>query len=770
MKHLSQFVPVRIIDGRKVPVNTQGTPCDPHPPTAWMSHDEAAACGFDGVGFVLTANDPYFCVDLDKCLTPENQWSDEAMKVVHSLPGAMVEVSYSGRGLHIWGRYSGMFPVHACKNVALGLELYHEKRFILLGTNETGNPETDLSHTLASLIDQWFEPGVATLNGLDDWTDSPVPEWTGPIDDDELIRKACCEKKSAGQVFGGGASFKDLWECNVDVLATAFDPGDHTRAYDGSSADAALAHRLAFWTGRDCERVLRIMMRSALVRDKWEREDYMQRTILSACNRQQKVYDYVKPEKKVIQVTQGTAEAVSFGSLLTQGELPTLFAGCVYISDIHKAMTPGGFFLKPEQFKVAYGGCRFMLDEQKTTRNAWEAFTESCDFRPAFAHSSCFRPDLPAGQIIEDEGRKLVNTWFPIITERKSGDASPFVNYMVKLLPDENDRNIMMSYMAAVVQFPGKKFQWSPLLQGAEGNGKSLVMSVVAQAVGLRYTHMPNAQDMGSKFNSWLQNKLFIGVEEIYVGDKREMIEALKPLITNTRVEIQGKGQDQFTGDNRANFILCTNHKDAMPVTQDTRRYCVFYTAQQSSEDITRDGMSGDYFPHLYAWLRSGGYAIITDYLHNYKIQEEYNPATKCHRAPKTSSYSEAIVESRGRVEQEIIEAIEQGRPGFCGGWVSSIMLDRLLEEKRAGARIPHNKRKELMHTLGYAYHPALHMGRVSSVVTPDAGKPRLFAKINTIQYNLKDPVQISAMYSAAQIEGDNQVLTAKAATTFGGK
>ena len=569
-------------------------------------------------------------------------------------------------------------------------------------------------------------------------------------------------------------TFNDLWTRNEDALGKAFDPGDPARTYDGSSADAALAQRLAFWTGRDCERILRLMKKSALVREKWDREDYLPRTVLSACNRQQTVYNYVKPEKTIVKSTQGTTEPAgesvnSYGGLILQAEMSTLFAGCVYISDMSRIMVPDGSFLKQDQFKAEFGGYRFMLDDQKTTRNAWEAFTESSDFKSK-VRSSCFRPDLEPGVIIESEGKTSVNTWVPVKTERTPGDVTPFTDFMERILPDGNDRTILLSYMAALVQYPGVKFQWAPLIQGTEGNGKSLMMTVVGKAVGSRYTHKPNAQDIGSKFNSWIQNKLFIAVEEIHVGGKQDMIDALKPLITDARLDIQAKGQDQVTGDNRANFMLCTNHKDAMPVTQDTRRYCVFYSGQQCFEDIARDGMGGDYFPNIYNWLASGGYAMVTDYLHSYKIEEKYNPATHCHRAPRTSSFGDAVVESRGGVEQEIMEAIGQGRSGFRGGWVSSIMLERLLEEKRMSTRVPQNKRRGVMRELGYEYHKALPNGRTTAVVTPDGGKPRLFVKSGSIPSNIEDRAKVMSMYSNAQLEADTDALQAKAATTFGGK
>jgi hypothetical protein len=63
----------------------------------------------------------------------------------------------------------------------------------------------------------------------------------------------------------------------------------------------------------------------------------------------------------------------------------------------------------------------------------------------------------------------------PINTPRKAGDAGPFLRHLAKLLPDERDRSILLAYMAASIQHKGVKFQWAPLIQGAEGNGKTLL-------------------------------------------------------------------------------------------------------------------------------------------------------------------------------------------------------------------------------------------------------------------------------------------------------
>jgi hypothetical protein len=305
--------------------------------------------------------------------------------------------------------------------------------------------------------------------------------------------------------------------------------------------------------------------------------------------------------------------------------------------------------------------------------------------------------------------------------------------------------------MAACVQHKGVKFQWAPLLQGVEGNGKTLFTRCVAEALGRRYVHWPKASKLSKEFNAWMVGKLFYGVEDIYVPDqKREMIEELKPMITGgDGLEIEGKGVDQISADICGNFMFNSNHRDAVRKTQNDRRFCVLFSAQQQAEDLSRDGMGGEYFPNLYDWLKADGYAIVSELLHTYPIPNEYNPATSCQRAPVTTSTAAAISASTGGIEQEIHEAVAQGLPGFCGGFVSSIQLDRLLEKLGVARRVTHSKRKEMLEGLGYAYHPALHDGRVNNLVLPDSGKPRLFIHKDSASKALITAAEVAKSYEA---------------------
>jgi hypothetical protein len=746
----------------KFPIDFRnGQIANAHDPNIWLSAPFAIACakGFGanyGVGFVFTESDPFWFLDIDDCLDANtNDWSATAKNLVAAFPGAAVEVSSSGRGLHIIG--SGQSPSHSCKNAALKLEFYTTGRFVALtGTYAQGDAALDCSVVLPWLVDNYFIQ--KTNSNQTDWTDHPCEGWKGNTDDHELISRAL-RSQSSRSVFGGGIAFKDLWEANVEALARAYPDPNRECGYDESAADAGLAQRLAFWTGNDCERMKRLMLQSALSRDKWNREDYLPRTILGACGRQLEWLNDKSPQDIVkSEQTQGQkprASRVTGTTFLNIEQQQDIFEGCVYIADDHKILVPGGYTLNPERFKVMYGGYSMPMDigNERVTRNAWEAFTESQALRHPRADTSCFKPDLAPGEVIIKDGQRLANIYWPVTTPRVQGDPSRFLWHIEKLFPDPTDQAIILSYLAALIQHKGVKFQWAPLIQGVEGNGKTFFTRCIAYAIGDRYSHFPKAAEIASKFNDWLYAKIFIGVEDIYVHDsKYEVMETLKPMLTSERQEIEPKGGAKLTRDICANFLINTNHKDGLRKTQNDRRFAPFYTAQQSVADLKRDRMLGEYFPELYNWaIRTQGFAIIADYLENYAIPYSLNPATGCKRAPITSSTEAAIEHGMGGIELEIQEAMEQGVPGFKNGWVSSMALDKLLIRLHAGRRIPINKRRELMQSLGYDIHPNLKEGRTTGIVQPDGGKPRLYIKMDHKDNNLMGASEIAKAYSEAQ-------------------
>ena len=675
-----------------------GKPCSPTgevvnglDPRNWMSREDAIAVaertGY-GLAFALTREDPWFLIDLDKCI--DNGIPNEAaLEILRLFPGACAEVSRSGTGYHIVGWCDKARLLDKRRKWDGWKEFYTHSRLVFFGQGffRIGGIQRDSDWT--AVLEAFVPDRVVGQGELPEGAD---PAYTGPEDDDELIRLMLSSRGGTASQFGERASLADLWHGNAETLSGFF-PAFKDDGFDHSSADAALMSHLAFWCGKDMARMDRVFRKSALMRDKWEkREDYRQSTIENAVSLCQNVYSYERGG--------GTGDDDDqYDEYLSASEMERYFKGCVYVRNQHKVLTPDGEILKPEQFNATYGGRMFQMfaDNTRPTRKAFEAFTESAVFRPAWAKSVRFAPGEPFGAIDE---RQRVNTYREPEIREEPGDVRRLTDFLERLLPDANDRAIITAYCAAVVQYPGVKFQWAPVLQGAEGNGKTLIASCVKYAVGESYVHEPRASQLAEKFNSYIEGKVLVICEEFHMNDRREMLDELKPLITNTRIEVRPMNQEKRMIDNLANWFFCTNHRDAVIKSRNDRRYAVFFTAQQSFDDIVQAGMGGSYFPDLYDWLRECGYAYMAHWLRTYPIPPELNPAMGCHRAPVTSSQSEVFAASMGPIEQEIREALESQLPGFRQGWISSHALDRVLEDRRL--RTSRHKLSGIVRDMGF--------------------------------------------------------------------
>lgn len=409
---------------------------------------------------------------------------------------------------------------------------------------------------------------------------------------------------------------------------------------------------------------------------------------------------------------------------------------------------PSGVMVKASSFDGIYGGPAFAIemDGGKMTKSAWEMFRQNVHLSMPKVWDVCFRPELPPGEIVMLEGLPYLNIYVPVVTERRPGDVAPFLDLVHKMLPNGDDADILLHWMASAVQNPGKKFFWWPVIQGTKGNGKTALLEIMFNAIGERYSHHVNADSVlktGNQFNDWIVGKLFLGFEEIHSSDgSRRFVEMMKSTVTNARIATEAKNVGQTTSDNRANGMMLSNWRDACPIDDDERRWGIFFTAQQKAEDLIRDGMNGEYFPRFYEWLRSVGQPCVTYFLANMPLRAELDPARDLHRAPRTSSTAEAIIESRGTFEQEVIEAIEEGRVGFSEEVIAGSYVKNLARDLKR--TIPPKRFAAIMESVGYVRHPALasNKGRVPGALN-DGGRSVLYFHHTSSILKITEPGEI---------------------------
>jgi primase-polymerase (primpol)-like protein len=242
LKGHAQWVNWNPQSGRKVPLNpvTLGNASVSRPDT-WTPFAQAAerAARYRlGVGFVLSVDDPYTCVDLDRCVGETREATEQARAILDLLAG-WVELSPSGSGLHVWVRNEQ--PVNRRTQ---GIEVYASARWITItGRSHPHAPQEipDRTGEIQELVYRYF-PRV----------ERAFVRPTVSLADDKEIWQQLFHARN-------GAFFESLFHGDVSVCY-----GDPSRAV------ILLANQLALFTDLDATRVKRLLYQTGLVRPKWE--------------------------------------------------------------------------------------------------------------------------------------------------------------------------------------------------------------------------------------------------------------------------------------------------------------------------------------------------------------------------------------------------------------------------------------------------------------------------------------------------------------------
>ncbi|MDE5584693.1 MAG: hypothetical protein K2J08_13470 [Ruminococcus sp.] len=238
---------------RKIPVNpwTGGQAMSNNPQT-WSDFQTAvrASKSYSGIGFMFSGSG-YFGVDLDDCLPEIKGFLKGEKNFVSDFVDGLksyTELSQSCHGLHIICR--GSLPEGARRKGKF--EMYDKGRYFIM----TGNPldpdnvlsVADCTESIKPLHKKYISPDKPKKSA------PPLffPESPADMAVSEILERAFMSKS--------GEKFRRLYN------------GDFSDYQSQSEADFAFCNMLAFWCGRDTEKMDDIFRNSGLMRDKWDRK------------------------------------------------------------------------------------------------------------------------------------------------------------------------------------------------------------------------------------------------------------------------------------------------------------------------------------------------------------------------------------------------------------------------------------------------------------------------------------------------------------------
>ena len=266
-------------DGKttKVPISAYGTSTGTNAPYAhtWVTYAEAEKAqkehGYSGIGFKIPNG--YFFLDID-----HKELSDPYVQMMLERYGSYAERSPSGNGIHIYGKCDiNRIPTYTDKSgkVRLNRDFYMK------------NPNNGTELYYGGITNRF-----ATYTG-NVVRDEPLKECTDALLttlDKDMRRKPktrYSEKRDGGdkELFDLIANLRK--QKNGVKFSRLYDDGNISGYGSQSEADCALCAMIAFRTGADPQMIDTAFRSSALMRDKWNRDDYREATIekgIEACH------------------------------------------------------------------------------------------------------------------------------------------------------------------------------------------------------------------------------------------------------------------------------------------------------------------------------------------------------------------------------------------------------------------------------------------------------------------------------------------------------
>lgn len=174
-----------------------------------------------------------------------------------------------------------------------------------------------------------------------------------------------------------------------------------------------------------------------------------------------------------------------------------------------------------------------------------------------------------------------VNTYIPPEVFPVPGDVTPMLNHFDYILEKEDECDLILDYIAFLVQNTGVKIRWMPIIKGMKGTGKSIIAEqIIAPLLGRRNMFSVDTKRIKSDFNSWQLDTQLVVFHELKIGETRKeklsLTDSLKEFITDPYITAHRKGIDEYQAVNKANVMGFTNHEDAIMMTRDERRFGMF--------------------------------------------------------------------------------------------------------------------------------------------------------------------------------------------------
>lgn len=446
-------------------------------------------------------------------------------------------------------------------------------------TGMTGEPEDLLTRFPAQSLEEL--PKLPTVD-----SGARSPDWCGPEDDDELIAIMVSEKPSMQSAMT--AMTRDIWEGNAEPLARRYP--DPNGGYNHSEVDSALLIKLRFYTGNDIERMERIFRRWTLFRpEKWSRDSYRFPTLSKVMAMGGAVYCNEKFRHVPRSIT-----------------VDDLVADFAYNPSSSRPVVP----IRTDDPNAGMGYENFKRDMTKwctpdehgkpsNPAHVWQYRRDRLTVQGVG-----MRPDRE-GPVYYEGDKAFINTYYPPLHSADGGDISTGLEFLTHLLPDEGERLWFTRWLAHKLRYPSiPGIGVIMVAHGIHGTGRgSLTNRLLPALFGQRYVSKVELSDLTgrdgqSQFNEFATDSLIVTVDEASddgssprYSQRRKAYDALKSLVEPAARQMRVKRKFGSNGSawTFASYLICTNHRDAIAIPHDDRRFAVLSNGERMPDALRFD-------------------------------------------------------------------------------------------------------------------------------------------------------------------------------------
>lgn len=285
-------------------------------------------------------------------------------------------------------------------------------------------------------------------------------------------------------------------------------------------------------------------------------------------------------------------------------------------------------------------------------------------------------------------------------------------NHFYHLFSDEREIGLFASWLAYIVQ-SRKRPNWAIVMQGAQSSGKTFFAQLMS-AVGVNVYILGTDTLQNSTFTSWAEGHQLVFIEELKLhGHNRyDILNKLKPYITNSTAEIHPKGVNPYNVPNVTAYLAATNYRDALPLDANESRYMIMMSRWQSKEAIDEFRRSDPaYYPNLFSSINESP-GSIRRWLLEYPLTQAFDPDD---RAPFSHGRDAMIEYTKSDEDIQIQDLIDSGKhPLISNDFIAvNVLRETLLDETGIGEGLIHTSRgvRNVLTGMGFAPLKRLRIG-----------------------------------------------------------